>query len=140
MSIKGFILAGEGNAIVFELIVQLQEVQQVAADAVKLPNVKVAELSGADALHHGLKSRAIEVLAGKANVAEDFNVLDAVKVCELAQVAFLQRQAVFICLHVGGYADIQSSFGRFGYSNSMFSHNTRLLSIAKIVRAVHNML
>ena len=100
----------------------------------------MAEFSGADAVHHRAEGRAVEVLAGKTGITKYFNVLDAVKVRELAQVAFLQRQTVFICLHVGGDADIQSSFWVLGYSNSVFSHNTRLLSIAMIVRAAYNML
>ena len=100
----------------------------------------MAELSGADAVHHRAECRSVEILAGKAGITKNFGVVDAVEVCQLAQVAFLQRQAVFICLHIGRYTDIQCGFWGLGYSNSMFSHNTRLLSRVVVVRAVYNML
>lgn len=56
-----FILGDEGDTEGLQFIVHGGEVNQIAADAVDLPDDEVGKLASADAIHHGLIFGAVGV-------------------------------------------------------------------------------
>lgn len=90
--VKLLILRHERHADPLALRVHGRKIEQIAADAVDLPDEDMRKLTLPDARHHILKRRAVRILAGIARVLEDLIILDREHVaCIVDHIRSLQR-------------------------------------------------
>lgn len=93
------ILADESHAELLAPRIHCREVQEIAADAVNLPDEHMRELATLDALHHLLERRAVRILAGVPSILEDLVVLDTQYVLGIVyHVLPLHRQGILVHL------------------------------------------
>ena len=109
--IELLVLADESHAELLALGVHRREVQEIAADAVNLPDQHMREFTMLDALHHLLERRAVRILAGIPGILEDLIIFDAQDILRIIyHVLPLHRQGILVHLMQRGHAAVDCRF------------------------------
>lgn len=105
--IELLVLADERHAELLAPRVHRREIQQIAADAVDLPDQHMRELAGLDALQHRLERRAIGILAGIPGILEHLILLDTEDVLRVVyHILPLHWQGIPVHLMERGHAAV----------------------------------
>lgn len=105
------IFADKSHAELLAPRVHRRKIEQIAADAVNLPDEHMRELATLDALHHLLERRAVRILAGVPSILEDLVVLDTQYVLGIVyHVLPLHRQGILVHLVQRGHAAVYCRF------------------------------